>query len=997
MSDVIIDVGKNKTSRINLGIQGENIVEHVIFDISSWVEEYGDGVAFIYAKRRGDEEPYPVALDMDMTEKTATWDVTLTDTAAKGKGSAQLVYVVDEDNDEDFMDDEVKKTKPYATTVQASLVVASEENPSGYETWLEVLGGYTVRVEAAKVAAETAKTAAEAAQAAAEAAQTAAEAAQTAAETAEANAEASEDDAETAATNAATSETNAANSATSAAASASSASTSATNAANSATSASGSASTAQTAATNASQSATAASGSATNAANSASAAATSESNAKDSEDDAEAAASAAATSEANAAASATAASASASSASQSATSASGSASTASTAASTATTKAGEASTSATNAAESASDASDYADAAAQSAEAAAQSAASLEVDTELDDTSTNPVQNKVIKAELDDKANVDGYYESLGAGTADQLASNIYEEDSTPYTFRTSGGSIDIGDRETDMIVGGTIAWNQMLNDTRPNLTMNGITFTVGTNGVVTMNGTATGTARYDLDTRVDYIKGHKYAVIGVPQGGSASTYRAVITGYNYTDTIEAFSADDYYTPRVEVYEGTTVNNVKFNPRTYDLTAMFGTTIADYIYSLEQATAGAGVAYFRKLFPKPYYAYNAGELMSVQVASHDMVGFNQLVTQPTVKPTAVTFDKTKATMVLANTQYHLKYTGVGNGRIVCHSWDLNGNPITEKNVTATGWYYNPYGYDLYGNDLNWEDDLTFNYDSYVMFYYTTFTSVTDMCLNLSWDGERDGEYEPYVKHSYPLDPSLTLRGMPRLDANNNLYYDGDTYASDRTVTRKRAKLVLDGSENWASSGGSTGSYYISAHDMAKATSYSETILCDKMNVVRNNQTVYSNENSVSGYNDSINQYPGQNWLYFHPPTSIVSLQDFKTWLASNPVTVEYELATPTTETAGPYTNPQIVDDFGTEEYVDYAYSQGLRDVSIPVGHYTQYIANLKAKLEMSPNSPDGAGDYIVRQTNGENEYVSLSSNATIQDIIARLEALEGGA
>ena len=49
----------------------------------------------------------------------------------------------------------------------------------------------------------------------------------------------------------------------------------------------------------------------------------------------------------------------------------------------------------------------------------------------------------------------------------------------------------------------------------------------------------------------------------------------------------------------------------------FDLTQMFGSTIADYIYSLEQANAGAGVAYFRSLFPKPYYDYNAGELLSV--------------------------------------------------------------------------------------------------------------------------------------------------------------------------------------------------------------------------------------------------------------------------------------------------------------------------------------------------------------------------------------------
>ena len=44
---------------------------------------------------------------------------------------------------------------------------------------------------------------------------------------------------------------------------------------------------------------------------------------------------------------------------------------------------------------------------------------------------------------------------------------------------------------------------------------------------------------------------------------------------------------------------------------------------------------------------------------------------------------------------------------------------------------------------------------------------------------------------------------------------------------------------------------------------------------------------------------------------------------------------------------------------------------------------------------MAPNSPDGDGDYIVRQTNGTNEYVSIANNATIQNILSRLEALEG--
>lgn len=402
MSDVIIDVSSNKTSRINLGIQGENIVEHVIFNIASWIEEYGEGVAYVYARRSGDLEPYPVALDMDMTEKTATWDVNLVDTAVKGRGSAQLVYVVDEDNEPDFSEDEVKKTKVFATTVQASLVVSSEENPEGYSTWLEVLGGYTVRVESAKAAAQAAQTAAETAQGLAEDAQEAAESARDAAQSSQAGASASATNAAASASAAATSETNAANSATSASTSASAASASATNASNSASAAAASAATAGTAATNASQSATAAAGSATSAGQSASAASSSASSAAQSATSASSSASAASTSETNAAASATSASGSASSAAQSATNASGSASTATAAANTATTKASEASASATSAAESASDASDSADAAAASAEAAAQSAASLTVDTELDDTSTNPVQNKAITAEITD-------------------------------------------------------------------------------------------------------------------------------------------------------------------------------------------------------------------------------------------------------------------------------------------------------------------------------------------------------------------------------------------------------------------------------------------------------------------------------------------------------------------------------------------------------------------------------------------------------------------
>lgn len=55
----------------------------------------------------------------------------------------------------------------------------------------------------------------------------------------------------------------------------------------------------------------------------------------------------------------------------------------------------------------------------------------------------------------------------------------------------------------------------------------------------------------------------------------------------------------------------------------FDLTQMFGATIADHIYALEQETAGAGAAWVKNLFPHGYYAYNEGADTCVSAANGD--------------------------------------------------------------------------------------------------------------------------------------------------------------------------------------------------------------------------------------------------------------------------------------------------------------------------------------------------------------------------------------
>ena len=159
-----------------------------------------------------------------------------------------------------------------------------------------------------------------------------------------------------------------------------------------------------------------------------------------------------------------------------------------------------------------------------------------------------------VRSALLEKAQIDGYYEGMTVGNAEQLIATVGVQDKVPYNFRTSGGSIEIGDREVDKIIGGTVAWNQLVGENTEAVTL---------------------------------TSGHRYAAcIG---------------------SVWSIGTSD----------GTAIGVTGGTDQVFDLSVMFGTTIADYINTLETATPGAGVAWFRALFPKDYYAYDAGTLRSV--------------------------------------------------------------------------------------------------------------------------------------------------------------------------------------------------------------------------------------------------------------------------------------------------------------------------------------------------------------------------------------------
>ena len=301
------------------------------------------------------------------------------------------------------------------------------------------------------------------------------------------------------------------------------------------------------------------------------------------------------------------------------------------------------------------------------------------------------------------------------------------------------------------------MAWNQLVPTTASRATVNGVTITNNGDGSWTFNGTATADGNY-LFGSLPVTKGHKYYVTGAKTPlrlGFAGLHIDDVGGGIWSDSLD-YSSLSF---RADFGGGAVFNGVTIYPQAYDLSLMFGSTIADYVYGLGSAN---GIAKLKSwgFFTEDYYPYDSGSLKSVE------------------------------------------------GLEVHVMRDADENII--------------------GN--------------------------------------------------YPLDSDLTLRGIPKLDSANQLYYDGDIYKADGSVTRKYG----------------TRAYQSGDESLTDA-------ITDGTNTV-------------------------------------------------------YKLSTTITETADPYQNPQLVDKYGTEEYVT--------DSVVPVGHDTDYY--LDADSVLTP--PSTAGTYTFKVT-----------------------------
>ena len=579
-----------------------------------------------------------------------------------------------------------------------------------------------------------------------------------------------------------------------------------------------------------------------------------------------------------------------------------------------------------------------------------------------------------LNSALDDKANVDGSYDDLTAGNAEQLVSTVGIEEKTPYTFRTTGGSADVGDRlKLQEVTGGTIAWNQQIGTLVNRSETLGVTIAVdNTAKSITATGTPTATNTLYFVNNTNIAKDHVYYYRGAVANENGNYLRVIVNNGQTIRQDTGNGAMFKTTSTASSYQyvfGFELNkavNVTWYPQIFDLTQMFGSTIADYIYGLEQANTGDGIAWFKKLFPKEVYAPDNGSLLSVNASAHKTIGFNQWDEQWEVG----TYSNANGTKqdstdrirsknyihVLPNTTYYIGSSVNATWNVLFYDANKTYLSYTSKTnttfTTPANCYY-------------------MNFAGATGFYGTTYNH--DICINLHWDGERDGEYEPYEAHSYALDSDLTLRGVPKLDSSNNLYYDGDSYAPDGTVTRKYGIVDL-GTLTWTLNNSSISQFKADYPSGALGKSQSTNML------EKSGKYTVSANGGYSGDDKCLTMRAQAFWLCDTDYSTVTALTT-----ALSGVYLVYELATPTTESADAYQETQVCDDFGTEEFVVTEQS----GVAVPVGSKAVYQPNLRAKLEMAPDSPDGNGDYIVRQTSGANEYVAITDNATVSGLVTR--------
>ena len=518
---------------------------------------------------------------------------------------------------------------------------------------------------------------------------------------------------------------------------------------------------------------------------------------------------------------------------------------------------------------------------------------------------------------IDNKADIDDYGVDL---IAKRVMTNLTAptKNTDSYVYRkVPTAKTDIVDMHK--IVGASVVWNQLIKN--GNFATLG-NWKGGTNTNVSVsNNTLSATPKDEsvsgnrfIYNSLDFFtlySTHKYLIKSFATSTGSIKYQlAQNTPYSTLGTVTLDCSTTktlvccIMSPSSDTLSGRV--NVVFDGRDYlniedlqviDLTAMFGTTVADYVYSLEQSESGTGIAWLQSygFFTENYYAYQTNKIESVCV-SEKKIGGKNLFNNDII--------------------YGDRYNGVyhqGNSYWTCRNLIpiLPNTTYTFSGLTNDGQigFYNEN--QTYISNIDVSATVTFTTPSNAK-YISVYNAIASMEYNHQLElGSIATSYQPYSEPStYPISP-ITLRGLFGVN-NGKLTVDGDEYNADGNVTRKYGTITLNGTQplrsvNWRPTENGVGVLYY--YDTTNNKVVENNVLSNAISDKLQSQTYYdiysSGKVGFCFYNTT-----ALGLILYLPDTSLTTESAVNTYLSNNPITITYELATPTTEQTTPFVEIQ---------------------------------------------------------------------------------------
>lgn len=529
----------------------------------------------------------------------------------------------------------------------------------------------------------------------------------------------------------------------------------------------------------------------------------------------------------------------------------------------------------------------------------------------------------------DDIAKTDGYYEDMSVGYAEQLISSQGLTDRSPYHFRTTGGNSDVGARKNQKVIGGTVVWNQQIDNgtfgSTDGWSTNKCTLTVSGNvGTLTMAENTTASSSLTRTGLSSLPANHQYfcSATVTPEKDTYVCFR--VRGVNCPN-IQALAGERVTLERVitagsgsegflfypnkgaTLYGGDTV--AIENVMCIDLTQMFGEKIADKIASME-TNPGQGLAWIRTFgfFDKNTYAYNAGAFLNAKPTSVVDVGFN-LLNNGTAHLVG------GKTVQITGEYSTLAYTNI-NGDSETLTPDADGKFTAEKDGTLT---------------------------------VTGYDSTT--CVHNVWSGIRDGDFAEYTEVVKEIAGKTVTRKYGIVDMGELSWSYEERAAAPARFHAAVTGMKLPTTKEERATGIVTVNY--TASQIPLGTNDGDKLICRYTN-----GKVYVIDSSYSSAASFTTAVRGKYLIYELAETATETADadtEFRGFLKlSGNDSIYYD-----GDTVDLGDNLWC-EDFGTEEFVD------SRTVPMPCGHQTFYRANLADKLNHLPSLPDlGDGDYVV--------------------------------